>query len=180
MRLRLIAFFICCSVMTPGVLAGKFYLGAGAGSTSAELGTDTRVNFDATGFKGFVGYEAMRYFAVELSYTDFGDLDESSGVRRFQGDAQAAALWGIGILPVTPRLGLYARLGYSAYDSEVSETDGNNPPTIKTDDGYDLAWGFGFSYNFTRSWGLRLEWENYRFEDSDKVTFTSLSITVRF
>ncbi|HXV76041.1 MAG TPA: porin family protein [Candidatus Polarisedimenticolaceae bacterium] len=168
----------CVWLATTGVdAAGRFYLGGGAGSSSAELSANTRVSFDATGYKGYFGYEATRFLAVEASYTDFGDLDETVNGQRFQGDASTAALWAVGLLPVTPRIGLFGRLGYSAYDTEIT-VEGSSEPT-KTD-GNDLAWGFGLWYRFTRSWALRLEWESYRFEESDDVTLTSLSVAFKF
>jgi OOP family OmpA-OmpF porin len=170
----------CVVLSVPAAHAGRFYVGLGAGSSNAELSAETRIDFDSTGYQGFVGYEIMRYFGVEVGYTDFGDLDETIGTQQYTGDASNLAVWGIGILPVTPRLSLYGRLGYAAYDSEISAQDGMATPVTTKNDGNDLAWGFGVSYYFTRRVGMRLELENYRFEASDEVTFTSLDVLFKF
>ncbi len=176
MKQLLLALFVVGIVLAPSAQAGDFYLGASVGSSDLELDSATRVNFDATGYKAFVGYKFMRFLGVELGYTDFGDPSETVNGTQFDAEVQMLALWAIGILPVSPRLDLYGRLGWSAWDSKVT-IDRGSPAD---NDGNDLGFGFGISYNITRKFGLQLEWENYQLEGSNEATFTSVGVRYTF
>ena len=108
-------------LLAPAVSAGKVYVGAGVGSSSAELdGTSSRIDFGDTGYVGFVGYRVLRNVAAELSYTDFGSLSETVDGTSFDAELSVAALWAVGILPATPNLEIYGRLG-DDYDVPVLE-----------------------------------------------------------
>jgi opacity protein-like surface antigen len=171
---------VTLAVVAPLAEAADFYVGAGVGSSSAELPSEQgRVNFDDTGYKAFVGYRVLRYLSVEASYTDFGNPSESVGTDSFEADVRIAALWAVGILSVSPRLDLYARLGYSAWDTEVTAVSDGTPASADND-GNDIGWGFGVAYNLSRRWSLTLDWENYELDRADEVTFTSVSGRFRF
>lgn len=177
MRKALPPLLLCLFALAPAAQAEGFYLGAAAGKTSAELpGGTSRVKFDSTGYKGFVGYGLMRWFAVEGAYTDFGDLAETVGSTQFEASVQILSLWGVGILPITPRLGIYAKLGPASYRTEV-HSDGVAEPD---QDGIDFGFGFGISYNFTEKLGLQFEWENYELDTAEGATFTSLGLRWTF
>ena len=182
MKRLLLAMVLCCFVVVPAAHAGKFYVGGSAGSSSAAIdGTgNTRINFDAVGYKAFVGYGILRYLAVEAGYTDFGSPSESFGTASFDLDMNVGALWAIGILPATPKLSLYGRLGYSMWDAELTTQIPPDDPTTSKSDGNDLAYGFGIAYNITRRLGLQLEWEKYELERDDEVTFASIGVRWTF
>jgi len=171
-------------LITPAAgAADKWYVGVGAGSSSAELpGGTSHVNFDDTGYFGYFGYRILRNLSAELSYTDFGSPSASMGTTQFEADVKIAALWAVGILPLTPRLDLYGRLGYGSWDTsvQISDTSSSGPPQTQDDDGYDPAWSVGIGYNFTPRWGLQLDWHKYEIADANKVTFTALSVRFRF
>jgi len=171
-------------LLTPASWAAdKWYVGLGAGSSDAELpGGTTHVNFDDTGYFGYFGYRILRNLSAELSYTDFGSPSATVGTMQFDADVKIAALWAVGILPLTPRLDLFGRLGYSSWDTSIriSDSSSSSPPQTQDDDGYDLGWSVGIGYNFTPRWGLQLDWDNYEIADADKVTFTGLSVHFRF
>jgi OOP family OmpA-OmpF porin len=182
MKRLAVGLFLFCIVLTPAVWAGDFYIGASVGSSSFDLPSqdNARVSFDDTGFKGYFGYRAARFVAVEAAYTDFGDPSETVGGTEFDSSVDVLALWAVGILPISPRLDLFARLGYTDWETEVTIDDGINLPITETNSGNDLGFGFGVSYNITPKWGLQLEWENYEFDDADDVTFTSLGARFKF
>ena len=167
--------------LAPAAQAGKFYVGAGAGSSNAELpGGTTRIDFDDTGYKAFVGYRVLRYLSAELAYTDFGSPSVTTGSTRYEADLELAALWAVGVLALSPRLELYGRLGYTDWDAAVTVDDGTGAPVTDDGEGNDLGWGVGAGYNLTPRWALQLDWENYELEDADEVTFTSLAVRFRF
>jgi opacity protein-like surface antigen len=177
-----VALFLSCLVLAPAAWAGDFYIGASAGSASFDLPSqnNARVSFDDTGFKGFFGYRLTRFIAVEAAYTDFGDPSETVAGTDFESSVDVLALWAVGILPISPRLDLFARLGYTDWNTEVTIDDGINLPVTADNSGNDLGFGFGVSYNITPKWGLQLEWENYEFDDADDVNFTSLGVRFTF
>lgn len=182
MKRLLVVMALCCFVVVPAAHAKGFYLGGSVGSGSADFGQTgtTRINFDAVGYKLFAGYGAMRFLAFEVGYTDFGSPSESFGTSSFDLDLKVGAVWAIGILPATPRLSLYGRLGYSAWDADLTSRVPPDDPTNQESDGNDLAFGFGIAYNITPKLGLQLEWENYEIEGSDEVTFGSLGVRWTF
>ena len=182
MKKLLVALVFGCFVVVPAAHAGNFYVGGSVGSSSAEVdrSLNTRINFDATGYKLFVGYGAMRFLAFEAGYTDFGSPSESFGNTSLDLDLKVGAVWAIGILPATPRLSLYGRLGYSAWDSELTIDEPLEDPVTTNSDGNDLAYGFGIAYNITPKLGLQLEWENYELENADEVTFASIGVRWTF
>ncbi|MBW2277883.1 MAG: outer membrane beta-barrel protein [Deltaproteobacteria bacterium] len=180
MKRLLVAMVLCSFVAVPAAHAGGFYLGGSVGSSSADFDQpgNTRVNFDAVGYKLFAGYGIIRFFAVEVGYTDLGNPSESFGNESFDLDMQLGAVWAIGILPATPKLSLYGRLGYSAWDAELISSVPLDKPYPKN--GNDLAFGFGISYNITRRLGVQLEWENYEVESAKEVTFGSFGVRWTF
>ena len=182
MKRLLVVMALCCFIVVPAAHAKGFYLGGSVGSGSADFGQTgtTRINFDNVGYKLFAGYGAMRFLAFEVGYTDFGSPSESFGNASFDLDLKVGAVWAIGILPATPKLSIYARLGYSAWDSELKTTVPPEAPTTTDASGNDLAYGFGVAYNFTRRFGLQVEWEKYELERDDEVTFGSIGVRWTF
>ena len=175
---------VCLSLLllaVPATAAGKLYVGAGAGKSSAELeGGSSQIDFDDTGYIGYVGYRVMRNFSAELSYADFGSPEATVGTTSLDAKLKIAALWAVGVLTLTPNVELYGRLGYGAWDSSVEVRDGVNPPSTTDADGTDLAWGAGLGYNLTPRWGIELDWHNYEVENADGVDFTALTVRYRF
>jgi hypothetical protein len=167
-------------LLAPAVSAGKVYVGAGVGSSSAEIdGTSSRIDFGDTGYVGFVGYRVLRNVAAELSYTDFGSLSETVDGTSFDAELTVAALWAVGILPATPNLEIYGRLGWGSWDASVDTAAGSSTTTTDTDGG-DLGYGIGFGYDFTPHFGIELDWAQYDLEDSGDVHFTGLCGRYRF
>ena len=173
---------VCMSLvlLAPAVSAGKVYVGAGVGSSSAELqGTSSRIDFSETGYVGYVGYRVLRNLAAEVSYTDFGSLSETVEGTSFDAELTVAALWAVGILPATPNLEICGRLGWGSWDASVEATTGSSTTTTDAD-GTDLGYGIGFGYNLTPRVGLQLDWTKYDLEDAGDVHFTALSARYRF
>ena len=96
----------------------------------------------------FGGYRLHRNIAVELGYTDLGDL--TIGGR--PADGEAWELVGLGIFPINEQFSVYGKLG--AYRGEAKGggiTERQN----------DLTYGLGGQFDFNRNLGVRLEWQRY-------------------
>ena len=94
------------------------------------------------------GYRFHRNIAVELGYTDLGEV--SIGGR--PADAKIWELVGLGIFPINDLFSVYGKLG--AYRGEAKgsgTTERNN----------DLTYGIGGQYDFNRNLGVRVEWQRY-------------------
>jgi OOP family OmpA-OmpF porin len=146
-----------------------WFVGAGAGRTKIQdaCGSLPGVACDDsdTGWKIFGGYQWNPYFGVEAAYVDFGKgtvgsvagVPTTSSLKAWGLSAQA-----VGTLPIGDRFGLFGKLGLAYTAADVSGTVGGVP--VSTDDNnIGLTFGFGGKYNFTRNWGMRVEWE--RFQD---------------
>jgi OOP family OmpA-OmpF porin len=171
---------------TSTAVAGDVYIGLAAGQTSFKnTSLSSSFNVDDTGYKVFVGYEIWRFFAVELGYTDhgtFNDVNRSDPANpvMLSAESQSLALWAIGILPATPRLSLWGKLGYANtdVDGSASDTMMNTEPFDVGDQ--NVAWGFGLGYNFTSKWALTLEFEAYSTDSDTDVELGSLGFHYTF
>lgn len=169
-----------CLLLSPAVWAGKFYVGVGAGQASLEApAADARFSVDDTGYKVFAGYRMVRWLALEGAYTDLGNMSGRQEELSYDVAADLFSLHAVGVLPITPRARLFAKLGLVSWDSLSTTTDGD--VTERRDaNGMDLGYGFGLGYDLTRRFGLRLEWETYDFDNTENVKFISLGAQFNF
>ena len=140
----------------------------------AALGITATSSVDDTdtGWKLFAGYRFNRNFAVEGSYADLGEATvdstvtaPSAGTVSATWDAKTWALAAVGILPLANNFELFGKVGGHYWDSELSvkATSGGAAAADSNDDnGIDMLYGVGASYNFTRNFALRAEWEVYK------------------
>jgi OmpA-OmpF porin, OOP family len=127
-----------------------------------------------TGFKGFGGYQFNKYWAIESGYYDLGDFGYTSntvplgslhGVYEGRGMYLDALLH----MPFTPKFSAFLRAG-AAYTQSRGAFEGTglvnvtNPNAL--DDSVDYKFGAGLEYMFTQRFGMRLEAERYRVNDS--------------
>jgi hypothetical protein len=166
--------------LSPAVLAGKFYVGVGAGEATLEApAEDARISVDDTGYKLFAGYRLARWLALEGAYTDMGNLEGRQEELDYEAEADVLAVHAVGVLPITPRARVFAKIGLASWDTLSTVTDGET--TDRRDaNGMDLAYGFGLGYDLTRRFGLRLEWETYDFDNTEDVKFLSLGAQINF
>jgi OOP family OmpA-OmpF porin len=171
---------------TSAVAAGEVYIGLAAGRTSfKDTALSSSFSANDTGYKVFVGYEVWRVFAVELGYTDHGDFDDVDNADpanpvTLNAESQSIALWGVGILPATPRLSLWGKLGYAQTDVDGRASDTMmNTATFDVSD-QNVAWGFGLGYNFTSKWAMTLEFESYSTDSDTDVELGSLGFHYTF
>ena len=142
----------------------------GSGLTMTSIDDDDR----DVGFKLFAGRKFNKHFAVEGGYFNlgkFGFTANTTPAGSFTGSAkfQGLNLDAVGMLPMTQKFSLLARLGltYTEAKDAFSGTGAvtvTNPNPKKSEGGY--KYGLGVQYDFTPALGLRGEWERYRVNDA--------------
>jgi len=153
--------------------AQGFYIGGSVGQSDfddsnviPDLITSGSVDGSDTGFKIFGGYQFSPYFGLELSWVDlgkasysgrFGALNVTGGTLETSGLNFSA----VGILPLGSNFALLGKVGFFAWESDASDVTGGLPFS-GTEDGSDVSYGIGASFNFTRNLSLRAEWERFK------------------
>lgn len=128
-----------------------------------------------SGWKVFAGYKIMKNLAVEGSYTNLGEATARTtvtapvaGTFNTTLELESWSISAVGILPLNDQFSLFARLGLNVWNSDVSVAGtGSGSAVTTSDDGSDVVYGLGASYNFSQNLSLRGEWERYNFGDSD-------------
>jgi len=159
--------------------AGSFTVGASVGQTTLEADAGARFDVDDRGYKAFLGYRFIRYVGVELSYIDFGTFEDTVDSIGIEASAKAPAVWVVGLLPVHQRLDLFAKLGYNFWNTDLTITEGG-VPTSGSENGSDLCYGVGLGVQFTKMFGMRLEWEAFDFGETQDARFGSLGLQFVF
>ena len=175
-----------------------FYVGAGAGETTAKASTGPLLvstppdvfntfHFDKneTGYKGFVGYNFLPWLGVEGGYVDLGSPSQNwqRGTTSLQGDVNADGWEGfvVGYLPIGP-VDIFAKVGGIASNIDLKLKDSVvGQPTqhfSESDSNGMWAYGGGVAYNFGH-WSLRAEYEWYDVNKLDDLYMVSGSLTYR-
>ncbi|HEX7043037.1 MAG TPA: outer membrane beta-barrel protein [Burkholderiales bacterium] len=186
---------------------GEGYIGLGGGKSDADIsveaeevlfgiggecGLNVTCAFDEsdTGFKIFGGNRFNPYFALELSYIDFGEFSAtavgpstSGGTLRFRllADVWAIGIAGLGLIPAG-RFDVFVKAGaaYWSADLTASAIDTVFGAVSETDtrDGGNLLWGAGLQWNGERV-SLRAEFERVDVDEID-IDLVSASAIFRF
>ena len=138
--------------------------------------------------KIYGGYRLSRNFAVEFGYADLGrfKFDGSAASPTgavYEGDFRSKGLNfdALGLLPVGESLAFFGRLGgyYSRTTTRFSSlgTVAFTPgfETERSKNEFNLKAGFGLQWDFSKSFGLRSEYEHY-FKLGDTATTGEFSI----
>ncbi len=163
----------------PAAQAGIVYVGGSAGSTSLDAQIySVSFNESDTGYKGFVGVNILKFFAVELAYVDFGALETTDSMMNTI--AVDSTGWDLSLMGRIPlwKFELFAKAGLVAWDSDASISDPMIPGV--SDSGSDLAYGIGAKFKFTDHFYIRAEWETFDVEGLDTLDMTSLGIEFTF
>jgi OOP family OmpA-OmpF porin len=184
-----------------------WYVGVNAGQARAKLDETRIVNglledgFVTTEFtnderhfsyKGFVGYEFNKYLALEGGYFDLGNFDFSARTQppgRLTGNIE---LDGFNIdavlsLPFTQKFSLFGRLGVNrakASDTFTGTGAVNVLDPRRDERENNVKLGAGLQYDFTPSFGMRIEGERYRVSDAvgnrGDIDVATLGLLFRF
>jgi OOP family OmpA-OmpF porin len=190
--------------------ASRWYLGGGLGNSKFKLDDS---DFDASpasqtrdesdnGWKAFAGFNFTRNFGAELMYANLGQASVTyraggAGSALLEYDATswvwaATARYPIGQFSVLGRLGAArneANLQVGSASGALAATlraSGIVPGTSSSETKSSLYWGLGAQYDFARSFGVRLDYDNFgKFgNEADtgraKVDMWSINAVVRF
>jgi OOP family OmpA-OmpF porin len=141
-----------------------FYGGLGAGRSHADIGsagiagsTDKEDN----AWKAFGGYQFHPNFAVEGGYVDLGKASVNGTTGFGTTDTNVWQAVVVGSLPVTPQFAFTGKLGVARTETETS---GSNTGVAfgGTDRETAPTYGLGMKYDFTKTFGVRGDWDRYR------------------
>lgn len=141
-----------------------FYGGLGAGRSHADIGsagifgsTDKEDN----AWKAFGGYQFNQHFALEGGYVDLGKASVNGPAGFGSTDSKAWQAVVVGSLPVTSQFAFTGKLGVARTETDTSGINGGtafggtNRETAPT-------YGLGVKYDFTKTFGLRGDWDRYK------------------
>jgi OOP family OmpA-OmpF porin len=143
------------------------------------------------GWKIFGGYAFNRFIAIETAYIDLGEVSidavsDGTGVVYAPGAVTASiatsgfSLSMVGSVPVSERIGLHAKLGVFVWEAKSQFNNAAFPPTSRTDDGSDFAYGIGASYTINDRFTIRGEYEIFTNTDTEDGLLASLGVTYAF
>ena len=152
----------------------RWYAGFGLGMSTAKdacdgVGPGISCDDEDTAFKILGGYRINPNFAVEVGYTDLGKASASEiGVGTASIESSGFEVLAVGIAPISPQWSLYGKVGLFSWDLDVKGTGGS-----LSESGNELTYGFGASYDFSRTTALRLEYQSYTDVGDANTTGTS-------
>jgi len=198
---------VCASVVGTMAWAGEgpgFYGGGSVGLShyedeedkiSAALGTaglTGTVDTDSNdlGWKLFGGYRFTPYFGAEVEYIDLGEESADIAITApIIGSINAAAevsgvsLTGTAGYPIVPQGYVFGKLGGFIWDSNTrgGATLGGVPIGLGVDDnGVDLTFGLGATYELLEHVKVRAEWERFQSLGNDETDIDLFSGGIQY
>jgi opacity protein-like surface antigen len=167
------------------------YVGASIGSSNYSI-DECIGNCDKTdiGGKVFGGYMFTPYLGAELSYQAFGKAkvgftDTLNGVPvSVNGEAKSSGFGAFFVAqyPID-NFRLFGKIGFGWLDNEFNVTVPGVGSASDSDSSTEFAWGLGATYMINKNFGIRGEYENfkYKFQDiSDHITLWSIGLQYNF
>jgi len=164
--------------------AGDWYAGLDVGSARSDATIDEYAFFGATtarasdtttSFRVRGGYQFGRFFAFEVAYVDFGEVDYHFDPDDCPNGAPGPCPFNVrtsingfigtlrGIVPIGDSWFLDARLGYGQVKLDANEIGGT---AISASNDYDsFHYGIGGGYRFNEHWEIQLDYSEYNQED---------------
>jgi len=165
-----------------------FYLGAGFGSSSFDVGDFYEdyqpLHFEEgnPGYRFFGGYRIFKYLAVEVGYLDYGNTTKREGLRGFDERLSVSiSQWDgsvLGIIPLGRKVGIFGKVGAASWDTNVLYTADDVPLDLSSS-GTDLTYGLGADFVFKKI-GLRVEGDWLDIPDTSGVFMVSFNLTYNF
>jgi len=162
---------------SPAFADKGFSAGASLGYSNITIG-DSGVNadFNDFGYKVFGNYMFTDNWGVEGSWLDFGNLSENIGGVDAEINADGFDLFAVGSFPVSDKVDLFGKAGFISWDAST-KLDGVD---AGSDDGNDLALGFGGRLKTSNNFGLRAEYEWFDIQDTDSAWLLSVGFEYSF
>jgi len=168
-----------------GFYAGGHFGQASYANTCDELGGSGVTCDDSdTGWRILGGYQMNRHFALELAYTDLGEVSASGPGGTASAEASAFEVVAVGTLPLADRFALYGKAGFYRGDVDA-RADTVLVSGSASESNTDLTFGAGVRFDFSERAAVRLEWQRYPDmggDDTgeDDVDLLSVGIIFRF
>jgi OOP family OmpA-OmpF porin len=159
------------------------YVGGSVGMTDYSL-DECIGDCDKTdiGGKIFGGYMFTPNIGAEISYNSFGKAKINVPGAGAELKSSGFGAFLVGQYPID-NWRLFGKLGFAWLDTELSVTAPGFFVGDESDSSTDFAFGLGVTYMFTKNFGVRGEYENfkYSFEDiDDNLTMWSIGIQYNF
>lgn len=161
-KARFAALAAALALSTPAA-AGFFdftlapFIGGAIGQSSSDIACPAGTSCDDsdTAWKIFGGLEVNEYISMEIGYADMGEVSYRGAVNGTR-EVDGMTLRLLGTYALNPSFTLFATGGMNILQADMKTVPGASEDT-------DVAWsaGLGVQYNFTKSVGLRVEWERY-------------------
>jgi len=142
-----------------------FYAGLTLGQSKQKdacdgLGGGVSCDDNDTAWRILGGYQFNKHLAVELGYTDVGEVSASAGTARASIEAKIWELVAVGSWPFTPNFSAYGKLGMYRGDTDFT----TNIPGFsnESESNSDLTYGLGVRWDFTKNLGVRAEYQIYK------------------
>ena len=164
------------------------YIGAGAGQSfirapvSVPAGAlnelepyesiEAEIDTTAIGWKLFGGYRINDYFAIEGSWTDFGEPDDNAQGYEVSVETDGMEVTGLGILPIKDKFEMFAKLGLFVWQARYL-IEGRE---FDSDNNIDYTLGVGAAFNINPSFTIRGELQTYGIDKMDESSFLSFSV----
>lgn len=164
-----------------------WYVGASAGQSKGKDfcpsfvpgGTGCDDTGSAYGISS--GYQFNKYLGAELGYIDLGENNSTSSVDALTMKTKGVELLGVGTFPINSQFEVYGKVGVFFWDLDASCVgtcstfgpgggSGLGGPGSQSDSGTDLTYGLGATLNFTKSVGMRVQYQRYKDIESSATT----------
>jgi OOP family OmpA-OmpF porin len=169
--------------------AQGFYIGGSVGRSDADdsnavpdLITSGSADGTDTGFKIFGGYQFNPYFGLELAWVDLGTAKYSGSFAGFPVTGGTVKTQGfnfsaVGTYPFGSGFAVFGKIGAFAWESKQNDVTAGIPFSNK-ENGGDVSFGIGASYDITKNIGIRAEWE--RFKAVGDIDLLSVGLVYKF
>ncbi len=143
------------------IAAADGYVGASIGSAGVD-DPQGGVDDSDTGFKLFGGYRFNENWAVEGFYADFGAPESTPFGIPASTEITGYGAQIVGAFPVSDQVELFGKFGFISWEEDFSVLG----IVAGSDDGEDLTYGIGVTFNVSEQVSIRGEWEFYDIADS--------------
>lgn len=167
---------------------GGWYLGAGAGqskgkdSCPSQIAVGASCDDTSTAYGIYGGYMLNRYIGAELGYAYLGEVTASGPGLSQTFKSQGLEVLAVGAIPLNPQFEIFGKVGVFFWD--LKETCVGCTYSSRSETGSDLTYAFGAQFNFSRNYGMRLQYQRYQdvaFEaTTNKTDIDVLSISLLF
>lgn len=158
------------------------YVGASAGKSDADISCPAATSCDNkdTAWKVYGGMEVNEYLSMEVGYANLGTTTYSSagvGGRTGTRETHGMTVQLVGTYALNPNFTLIGKGGFGIINTEVNGTIAGTPNNNTGDTDLEWSVGMGAQYNFTKTVGLRAEWERYfNVGDSDSTRESTIDM----